>query len=133
MKKIEVKQNGETTAKESAMSAKQKRNYLQKVSDALFRLSTEWDEQTSFDHTHPLYFALVKATAHTMETLQTEQEEIPMRFAFSNPEHCAIYLAFCFGAYNCVEFSDLSKTSLAAIATIKVLTSAKARNEVLEG
>lgn len=133
MKKIEVRQNGETSAKESAMTAKQKRTYLENVVDALNEMSVNWDLQSNFDHENPNYFGIVRATAHAENILQTEKQEIPMKFAFSKPSHCAVYLAFCFGAFDCFQINEVSGAGLGVVAVLKVLTSRKARTEILEG
>lgn len=132
MKKIEVKQNGETKVQEVKMTAKQKHDYVQKVEDKLFQMSLNWDLQSDFDHQDPNYFGIVKATAHAENILQTEKEEIPIRFAFSKPEHCAVYLAFCFGAFDCMKINEVSGAGLGVVAVLKVLTSRKARTEILE-
>ena len=132
MKKIEVLKNGETKLHEVKMNAKQIREYVQKVENCLFDMSIKWDFQSCYNHNHPTYYGILKATEHTENVLNTEAE-IPMNFAFTKPEHCAIYMAFCFGAFDCIHFAELTTTTAQAAAMLKVLTSRKARTEILEG
>lgn len=112
------------------MTAKQIREYVEKVQDSLFEMSIKWDFQSCYNHNHPTYFGILKATEHTENVLNTEAE-IPMNFAFTKPEQCAIYLAFHFGAFDCIHFAELTTTTTQAVAMIKVLTSKAARAEVL--
>lgn len=114
------------------MTAKQIREYVEKVQDSLFEMSIKWDFQTCYNHNHPTYYGIMKATEHTENVLTTEAE-IPMKFAFTKPEQCAIYLAFVFGAFDCIHFAELTTTTTQAVAMLKVLTSSKARTEILEG
>ena len=130
MKKINVLRDGQTRVQEVKMTAKQIRDYVAKVRDSLFEMSIKWDFQTCYNHNDPTYFGILKATEHTENVLNTEAE-IPMIFAFTKPEQCAIYLAFCFGAFDCIHFAELTTTTTQAAAMIKVLTSKAARAEVL--
>lgn len=130
MKKINVLKDGQTRVQEVKMTAKQIREYVEKVQDSLFEMSIKWDFQSCYNHNHPTYFGILKATEHTENVLNTEAE-IPMNFAFTKPEQCAIYLAFHFGAFDCIHFAELTTTTTEAVVMIKVLTSKAARAEVL--
>lgn len=133
MKKINVLRDGQTRVQEVKMTAKQKQDYLQKVEDKLFEMSIQWDLLSNHDHENPTYYGILKAVSHTEDTLQTEKGDIPMKFAFTKPEQCAIYLALCFGAFDCFHLAELTNNTAQAVAMLKVLTSSKARNEILEG
>ena len=115
------------------MTAKQKQDYLQKVEDKLFEMSIQWDLLSNHDHENPTYYGILKAVSHTEDTLQTEKGDIPMKFAFTKPEQCAIYMALCCGAFNCLHLHELTNTTPEAVAMLKVLTSREARKRVLEG
>jgi hypothetical protein len=132
MKKIEVLKNGETKLHEVKMNAKQIREYVQKVENCLFDMCDKWDFQSCNNHKHPTFEGIMAAVAHTENILNTEAE-IPMKFAFTKPEHCAIYMAFCFGAFDCLHMSEITTTTEKAAAMLKVLTSRKARTQILEG
>ena len=132
MKKIEVLKNGETKLHEVEMNAKQKRDYAMKVSSCLSKMLAKWDDYSVHHRQHPTFEGIYKASTHIVEVLNTE-EDIPMKFAFTKPEQCAIYFAFCFGAFDCLDFVQITNTSREAVTMLKVLTSRKARNQVLEG
>lgn len=134
MKKIEVLKNGETKVHEVRMTKKQKFDYAENVLQCLFGMSERWQWKTNYNNANPTYQGIFKAAAHVEEILETEKDDIPMAFAFTKPEHCAIYFAFCFGAFNCADLHEASEgATLAAVAVLKVLTSRKARTEILEG
>ncbi len=134
MKKIEVLKNGETKVHEVRMTKKQKFDYAENVLQCLFGMSERWQWKTNYNNTNPTYQGIFKAAAHVEEILETEKDDIPMAFAFTHPEHCAIYFALCFGAFNCADLHEVSEgATLAAVAMLKVLTSRKARTEILEG
>ena len=116
------------------MTKKQKFNYAENVLQCLFTMSERWQWQNNYNNDNPTYQGIFKAAAHVEEVLETEKDDIPMVFAFSKPEQCAIYFAFCFGAFNCEDMHAASiNTTLEAVAMLKVLTSRKARTEILEG
>ena len=116
------------------MTKKQKFDYAENVLQCLFSMSERWQWQTNYNNENPTYQGIFKAAAHVEEILETEKDDIPMAFAFTNPEHCAIYFALCFGAFNCADLHEVCESAtLAAVAMLKVLTSRKARTEVLEG
>lgn len=131
MKKINVLKDGTAKVQDVKMTAKQKQDYIQKVEDSLFEMIEKWQYQSCNNFTHPTYLGMLKAVEHTENVLQTEKADIPMKFAFTKPEQCAIYLAFVFGAFDCLHMAELTTATEAAAAMIKVLTSGKARNEIL--
>lgn len=132
MKKIEISQNGETKVQEIRMTKEEKTAYAENVLQCLFGMSERWQWKTNYDNENPTYRGIYNAAAHVEEILETEKEEIPMAFAFSKPEQCAVYMAFCFGAFNCAEIHEASEgVTLEAVAVLKVLTSRKARTEIL--
>ena len=131
MKTLNVLQNGETKVTETKMNKSQKREYAQKVADALDKMLELWDWQSCNNHKHPTFEGLIKAAEHVENVMNTE-DEIPMKFRFSKPEQCAIYFAFCFGAFDCLHLHELyEKISMQAVAMIKVLTSRTARAQVM--
>lgn len=130
MKKIEVLKSGETKLHEVKMNEKQVRDYVAKVSDYLNALCEKWDLTTCNDHQNPTFEGVFKAMTYTENVLETERT-IKMRFAFTKVEHCAIYLAFCFGAFDCLDLVALTDINTAVVAMLKVLTSRKARTEIL--
>lgn len=132
MKKIEVLKNGATKVHDVKMTKKQKFDYAENVLQCLFGMSERWQWKTCNDNTNPTYQGIFKAVAHVKEILDTEKENIQMAFAFTKPEHCAIYFALCFGAFNCEDLHEVSESAtLEAVAVLKVLTSRKARTEIL--
>ena len=132
MKKIEILKDGKTKVHDVQMTKTQKSEYAEKVLQCLFGMSERWQWKTEYHHENPTYQGIFKAAAHVEEVLETETEEIPMAFTFAKPEHCAIYFAFCFGAFSCFDLHEVSEgASLAAVAMLKVLTSRKARTEIL--
>lgn len=130
MKKIEVLKNGETKLHEVKMYEKQVRKYVDKVFSCLFEMCNKWDNECG-SRLNDTYIGLYKALTHAEEA--SEAEAINMKFAFTKPVQCAIYMALCCGAFNCLHLHELTNTSLEAVATLKVLTSRTARNRVLEG
>ena len=130
MKKINVLKDGTTKVQEVKMNDKQIRAYVDKVCECLFYMWNRWDNECG-SHDNDTYKGIDKAFSHA--TTVSESEQINMKFAFTKPEQCAIYLAFCFGAFNCLHFAELTTTSIEAVAMIKVLTSHKARTQILEG
>ena len=112
------------------MNRKQKQDYAEKVLDCLQSMWEKWDYVSMSNHRHPTFEGISKATTHIEAVMNTEVD-IPMNFAFTKPEQCAIYFVFCFGAFDCLDIVDITSTSTEAVAMIKVLTSRKARNEVL--
>ena len=134
MKKINVLKDGTTKVQDVKMTKSQKSEYAEKVLQCLFNMSERWQWKTCYNNDNPTYQGIFKAAAHVEEVLQTEKDNIPMAFAFTKPEQCAIYFAFCFGAFNCEDLHAVSDgASLEAVAMLKVLTSRKARTEILEG
>ena len=132
MKKIEVLKNGETKLHEVKMNEKQVREYVEKVYKCLNDMSDKWELQSGNDHRNPTFEGIYGALGHTWRVLEFS-DKIPMNFAFTKAEHCAIYLAFHFGAFDCFDLAQLTETNEKAVAMLKVLTSRKARNQVLEG
>lgn len=130
MKKINVLRDGTAKVQEVKMNEKQVRAYVDKVCDCLFNMWNRWENEGG-SREADTYKGIDKAFGHA--TSVSESEHIEMKFAFTKPEQCAIYLAFCFGAFNCLHFAELTTTSIEAVAMIKVLTSPKARAEILEG
>ena len=134
MKKIEILKDGTAKVKEVKMTKTQKSEYAEKVLQCLFNMSERWQWKTCYDNENPTYQGLYKAAAHVVEVLETEKDDIPMAFAFTKPEQCAIYFALCFGAFNCEDLHAVSEgATLEAVAMLKVLTSRKARTQILEG
>lgn len=134
MKKIEILKDGTAKVRDVKMTKTQKSEYAEKVLQCLFNMSERWQWKTCYNNDNPTYQGIFKAAAHVEEVLETEKDDIPMVFAFTKPEHCAIYFALCFGAFNCEDLHAVSDgASLEAVAMLKVLTSRKARTEILEG
>lgn len=130
MKKINVLKDGQTKVQEVKMTEKQISNYVDKVLDCLFNMCNKWDNEGG-SRLNDTYIGLYKALTHAEEA--SEAEAINMKFAFTKPEQCAIYMALCCGAFNCLHLHELTNTSMEAVAMLKVLTSRKARTEILEG
>ena len=130
MKKIEVLKNGETKLHEVKMNEKQVRKYVDKVFNCLFEMCNRWDNEGG-SRLNDTYIGLYKAMTHAEQV--SEGEAINMKFAFTKPEQCAIYMALCCGAFNCLHLHELTNTSMEAVAMLKVLTSRTARNQILEG
>ena len=130
MKKINVLKDGQTKVQEVKMTEKQISKYVEKVQDCLFEMCNKWDNECG-SRLNDTYIGLYKALTHAEEA--SEAEAINMKFAFTKPVQCAIYMALCCGAFNCLHLHELTNTSLEAVATLKVLTSRTARNRVLEG
>ena len=130
MKKINVLKNGEANAQEVKMTEKQIREYVEKVYQCLNDMSGKWEVKTCNDHHNPTFEGIYGALSHTWHVLEFS-DKIPMNFAFTKPQQCAIYMAFCFGAFDCLDMAELTETSAEAVAMLKVLTSRKARTEIL--
>ena len=130
MKKIEVLKNGETKVQDVKMTEKQISEYVEKVFNCLYEMAEKWDNENG-SRLNDTYMGIFKAMTHAEEV--SEAESVKMRFAFKKPVHCAIYMAFCCGAFNCLHMHELTNTPTPAVAMLKVLTSREARNEILEG
>ncbi len=130
MKKINVLKDGQTKVQEVKMTEKQISNYVDKVLDCLFNMCNKWDNEGG-SRLNDTYIGLYKALTHAEEA--SEADAINMKFAFTKPEQCAIYMALCCGAFNCLHLHELTNTSMEAVAMLKVLTSREARKRVLEG
>lgn len=112
------------------MTKKQKKDYAEKVLNCLSEMWDKWDYISMNNRKHPTFEGICKATTHIEEVIDTETD-IPMNFAFTKPEHCAIYFAFWFGAFNCFDIEEISNTDIKAVTMIKTLTSRNTRNQLL--
>ena len=130
MKKINVLKDGQTKVQDVKMTEKQISNYVDKVLDCLFEMCNRWDNEGG-SRLSETYIGLYKAMTHAEQV--SEGEAINMKFAFTKPEQCAIYMALCCGAFNCLHLHELTNTSMEAVAMLKVLTSRTARAKILEG
>lgn len=130
MKKINVLKDGQTTVHDVKMTSKQKRDYAEKVLNCLSEMWDKWDYISMNNRKNPTFEGICKATTH-IENILDCGGDFRMNFAFTKPEQCAIYFAFAFGAFDCFDLEEITGTDCKAIAMIKMLTSRKARNEVL--
>jgi len=130
MKKIFVLKDGQTKVQDVKMTEKQISAYVGKVFDCLYNMAEKWDNEGG-SRLNDTYIGIYKAMTHAEQV--SEAETVNMKFAFTKPEQCAIYMALCCGAFNCLHLHELTNTTPEAVAMLKVLTSREARKRVLEG